>query len=443
MIRNIKTRHMILGLLCAMYFIAYVDRVNIAVAAPFIAKEFNLSPTELGFIFSAFAYPYLVMQILGGWLADRFGPKKILLILSLIWGLATLLTGFIGGLITLVIMRVLLGVGEGGAFPTATRAMTSWMPKSSRGFAQGITHSFSRLGGAITPPIVLAIVYYAGWREAFIVLGVISLIWSLAYLLLFTDTPHQHKTITPAEIEEIGEPARKNKASGKTPWKDMISKMWLVTFVDFCYGWSLWVFLTWLPSYLKDDRGFDLKAMALFTTLPLLAGVIGDTLGGVISDKLYIRTKRLRFARVSVLSLGLFLAFLCIMPMIFIRDPLIAIVLISACFFFLELTNPVLWSLPMDIAGKYAGTAGGMMNSGFGLAGAISPVVFGFLIQTTGSYTLPFLISGGLLLVGAIAALMIDPNRAVREIVDKPADYQYKSRATPAFALGISSGHKR
>lgn len=153
----------------------------------------------------------------------------------------------------------------------------------------------------------------------------------------------------------------------------MISKMWLVTFVDFCYGWSLWVFLTWLPSYLKDDRGFDLKAMALFTTLPLLAGVIGDTLGGVISDKLYIRTKRLRFARVSVLSLGLFLAFLCIMPMIFIRDPLIAIVLISACFFFLELTNPVLWSLPMDIAGKYAGTAGGMMNSGFGLAGQFHP----------------------------------------------------------------------
>ncbi len=443
MIRNIKTRHMILGLLCAMYFIAYVDRVNIAVAAPFIAEEFNLSPTELGFIFSAFAYPYLVMQILGGWLADRFGPKKILLILSLIWGLATLLTGFIGGLMALVIMRVLLGVGEGGAFPTATRAMTSWMPKSSRGFAQGITHSFSRLGGAITPPVVLAIVYYAGWREAFIVLGAISLLWTLAYLLLFTDTPHQHKTITPAELEEIGEPARKNKASGKTPWKDMISKMWLVTFVDFCYGWSLWVFLTWLPSYLKDDRGFDLKAMALFTTLPLLAGVIGDTLGGVISDKLYIRTKRLRFARVSVLSLGLFLAFLCIMPMIFIRDPLIAIVLISACFFFLELTNPVLWSLPMDIAGKYAGTAGGMMNSGFGLAGAISPVVFGFLIQTTGNYTLPFLISGGLLLIGAIAALMIDPNRTVNDAATKPADFQFKARPAPAFALGVSSSHKR
>jgi len=434
---------MILGLLCAMYFIAYVDRVNIAVAAPFIAKEFNLSPTELGFIFSAFAYPYLVMQILGGWLADKFGPKKILLILSLIWGLATLLTGFIGGLLALVIMRVLLGVGEGGAFPTATRALTSWMPKSSRGFAQGITHSFSRLGGAITPPIVLAIVYYAGWREAFIVLGTISLLWSLAYLLFFTDTPHQHKTITPAEIEEIGEPVRKINASGKTPWKDMISKMWLVTFVDFCYGWSLWVFLTWLPSYLKDDRGFDLKAMALFTTLPLLAGVHGATLGGVISDKQYIRSKRLRFARVSVLSLGLFMAFLCIMPMIFIRDPLIAIILISACFFFLELTNPVLWSLPMDIAGKYAGTAGGMMNSGFGLAGAISPVVFGFLIQTTGNYTLPFLISGGLLLVGAIAALMIDPNRTVNDTVPQPADFQFKARPAPAFVLGVSSVHKR
>lgn len=443
MIRNIKTRHMVLGLLCAMYFIAYVDRVNIAVAAPFIAKEFNLTPTELGFIFSAFAYPYLVMQILGGWLADKFGPKKILLILSLIWGLATLLTGFVGGIVSLIIMRVLLGVGEGGAFPTATRALTSWMPKSSRGFAQGITHSFSRLGGAITPPIVLAIVYYAGWREAFIVLGAISLVWSVAYLLFFTDTPHQHKTITPAEIEEIGEPVRKPKATGKTPWKDMIGKMWLVTFVDFCYGWSLWVFLTWLPSYLKDDRGFDLKSMALFTTLPLLAGVVGDTLGGVISDKLYIKTKRLRFARVSVLSLGLLLAFICIVPMIFVQDPILAIILISSCFFFLELTNPVLWSLPMDIAGKYSGTAGGMMNSGFGLAGAISPVVFGFLIQTTGNYTLPFLISAGLLLIGAIAALLIDPNRTVKDVEEQPAEPVSKARPAPAFALGSLSSQKR
>ncbi|MFP5406653.1 MAG: MFS transporter, partial [Gammaproteobacteria bacterium] len=199
----------------------------------------------------------------------------------------------------------------------------------------------------------------------------------------------------------------------KTPWKEMIRKMWLVTFVDFCYGWSLWVFLTWLPSYLKDARGFDLKQLALFTSLPLLAGVVGDTLGGVVSDSIYKRTGNLKVARRAMLVIGLGGALLFILPVVGTANPLMAVALLSASFFFLELTNAVLWSLPMDIAGAYAGTAGGMMNTGFGVAGMISPVAFGFLIQATGSYQVPFAISAALLGVGIVAALFIDPTRRV------------------------------
>ena len=116
-------------------------------------------------MFSVFAYPYTVMQIAGGWLGDRYGPRLVLFVLAVIWSVATILTGFIGGLTSLVAMRVLLGIGEGGAFPTATRAMTYWYPVQERGFAQGITHSFARLGGAVTPPIVLAVATTWGWRE--------------------------------------------------------------------------------------------------------------------------------------------------------------------------------------------------------------------------------------------------------------------------------------
>jgi sugar phosphate permease len=149
----LKIRHLILLVLCVMYFIAYVDRVNIAVAGPAIRQELGLTPTQLGLIFSAFAYPYAAMQIVGGWMSDRFGPRLVLAALSLLWAAATILTGLSWSVASLIVFRVLVGVGEGGAFPTATRAFSSWLPVRERGFAQGITHSFSRLGGAVTPPL--------------------------------------------------------------------------------------------------------------------------------------------------------------------------------------------------------------------------------------------------------------------------------------------------
>lgn len=433
-----KVRHLILGVMCLLYFIAYIDRVNISVAAPFIRKEFGLTPTELGLVFSAFAYPYAAMQIIGGWCADRFGPRAVLTVLSLIWAAATVLCGFAWGVTSLMVFRFILGVGEGGAFPTATRAFTFWMPATERGFAQGITHSFARLGGAITPPIVIGIVALYGWRESFIALGVASVLWTALYLWFFRNTPAEHKWMTAKELDEIGAGARRTLAQrGKTPWAELLRKMWLVTFVDFCYGWSLWVFLTWLPSYLKDARGFDLKQLALFTALPLLAGVVGDTLGGVVSDAVLRRTGNVKIARRTMLVIGLGGALVFILPVVGTHDPMLAVALLSASFFFLELTNAVLWTLPLDIAGAYAGTAGGIMNTGFGVAGMISPIVFGFLIQVTGSYSLPFAASALLLAIGVAASLFIDPTRTVQD----PAEAELPAAA--ALASGMSGPARR
>jgi sugar phosphate permease len=418
--RYMRVRFAILLSLSLMYFIAYIDRTNISVAAPLMAKELGLDKTQLGFVFSVFAYPYTVMQIAGGWLADRFGPRLVLLLLCLVWSAATFLTGTVGGALSLVVMRVVVGLGEGGAFPAATRAMTFWFPPRERGLAQGVTHSFARLGGAVTPPLVVAIVAVWGWRAAFYALGVLSAVWAAWWWYSFRDTPQEKLSVSQEELAEIGVPETKARLE-VTPWKAMISRMWLVTAVDFCYGWSLWVFLTWLPSYLYEARGFDLTKMALFTSLPLAAGVVGDTLGGVVSDAIYKRTGNLRLARCALLVFGLVGALVFLVPAIRTADSMVAVWCLTASFFCLELTNAVLWSLPIDIAGRYAGTAGGMMNTGFGLAGMVSPVVFGFLIQHTGSYVGPFAITSVLLAVGAIGALFIDPTRKVDEALPAAA----------------------
>jgi ACS family D-galactonate transporter-like MFS transporter len=414
MVRKLAVRHFILFVLCLGYFIAYIDRVNISVAGPTMRKELGLTPTELGFVFAAFAYPYAAMQIVGGWMSDRFGPRIVLGLLSLLWAAATILTGVSWSVASLVAFRVVVGIGEGGAFPAATRAFTCWLPVRERGFAQGITHSFARLGGAVTPPLVLAIVARYGWRESFILLGAASLAWTALWVASYTNTPDEHPWISSSELEEIHAGSESMRAArDTTPWRQIISRMWLVTVVDFCYGWSLWVFLTWLPSYLSDARGFKPDEIALMTTLPLLCGVVGDTLGGVISDAIFRRTGKLRLARRALLVVGLGGAFAFILPAILTGNALGAVYLLAAAFFFLELTNAVLWTLPIDIAGRYAGTAGGIMNTGFGVAGMISPVVFGVLIERTGRYELPLFISAGLLLVGALCSLRIDPTLKV------------------------------
>src|SRR5262245_16761160 len=202
-----RIRHIILFVLCLMYFIAYIDRVNISVAAPALRHELGLTPVQLGVIFSAFAYPYAAMQIAGGWAADRFGPRIVLAVLSLLWAAATILTGLSWSVTSLIMFRVLVGVGEGGAFPAATRAFTWWLPVGERGFAQGITHSFARLGGAVTPPIVFAIVMRYGWRESFVVLGAASLVWTAVWLASFRNTPEEHPWMTEGELAVIRESA--------------------------------------------------------------------------------------------------------------------------------------------------------------------------------------------------------------------------------------------
>src|ERR1700738_4559736 len=368
-----KPTHVVLAMLCVMYFITYVDRVNIGTAASEIQKELHLSNTQLGLVFSAFAYPYLLFQVIGGWVGDRFGPRKTLFWCGMIWAVSTIATGFVTSLATLFIARVALGFGEGATFPTATRAMQYWTPANKRGFAQGLTHAFARLGNAVTPPMIAALMAWLTWRGSFIALGLVSLLWGVVWPLYCRNEPSDHPATTEAELASL--PPRPTTTRPQVPWGPLIRRMWPVTLTYFCYGWSLWLYLNWLPVFFKNNYNPDIKKSAAFASGVFFAGVVGDSLGGILSDGIFRRTGNVRFARLSVIILGFAGAFLSLLPMLFIHDITVVALCLSSGFFFAELVIGPIWSVPMDIASKYSGTAAGLMNSGSVLGAMGTPLV--------------------------------------------------------------------
>jgi MFS family permease len=399
----------ILGVLCLMYLVLYIDRVNIATLAPYITTDLHLNHTEFGAAVSAFSYPYALFQLFGGWLSDRFGARSTLVFCGVVVCIATICTGMAGGLGSLVAARLVLGFGEGAAFPTATRAMAVWLPGKNWGFAQGITHAAARLGNALTPPIVVGLLAYVSWRGSFVGLGLCSIIWILLWLWVTREGSDRHSFGS-----QSSEAKQKDKKQIVVPWLKLARRMLPVTMVDFCYGWTLWVFLTWLPLFFFQRFHLDLKRSALFSTGVLLGGVIGDTVGGSISDWLYRRTGSLQVARRNLIIVGMSGALIFLILVIFSSTlTAVAIYMTLACFFS-ELVVAPIWAVPMDITPEYAGTASGMMNFGFGLAGIISPVVFGKLLDLTGHWTVPFYGSLGFLLLGSALSFFMRPDLPFR-----------------------------
>ena len=438
-----KATHVVLAMLCVMYLITYVDRVNISTAASEIQKELGLSNTQLGLVFSAFAYPYLLFQVIGGWVGDRFGARKTLFWCGLIWALSTIMTGFVTGLSTLFIARIALGFGEGATFPTATRAMQYWTPADRRGFAQGLTHAFARLGNAVTPPLIAALMAWLTWRGSFVALGLVSLVWGVVWAWYFRNEPRDHSGITAAELASL--PPRPVQARPRVPWGPLLRRMWPVTLTYFCYGWSLWLYLNWLPLFFKNNYGLDIGHSALFASGVFFAGVVGDSLGGILSDGILKRSGNVRLARLGVTVLGFAGALLSLLPILFVHDITIVALCLSGGFFFAELVIGPMWSVPMDIAPKYSGTAAGLMNTGSALAAIVSPLVAGYVIDVTGNWYLPFLMSMGLLLLGLFCAFLMhpetpfEPGEAARRLAGRLPRGK-KPRATAYIPMTASAG---
>jgi MFS family permease len=278
--------------------------------------------------------------------------------------------------------------------------MVSSISSGRWGFAQGITHGASRLGNALAPPLIVTILAYTSWRGAFVILGLFSLDWVVFWAWVTRRDALSRVSPSTENVDET---------TPAIPWWRLAKRMAPVRVVDFCYGWTLWVFLTWLPSFFLKSFNLNLSSSAFFTGGVLLGGVAGDLVGGFLSDYIYHRTGSLQAARRNVIIAGMLGAFVFLIPVVLTHDLRVVAICLSLACFSSELVVAPIWAVPMDIAPRYAGAASGLMN--FGFAGIVSPIVFGGLLDLTGGWTAPFCGSIALLLVGASLALFMHPDR--------------------------------
>jgi sugar phosphate permease len=307
-------------------------------------------------------------------------------------------------------------MGEAGAFPIATRSLSRWMLPSERGFAQGVTHAGSRLGAALTPPLVVALIAAWGWRAPFVVFGWFGIAWAAIWFWYYRDTPDTHDGVNAAEREQIRTSLRPPRpgGAGGVPWRRLLGHSTLrrLCAMYFFYAYCISVYLDWFPTYLKDHRGFSVREMGFYAMLPLLAGTAGDLLGGWLSDLVLKRTGDVKRARRVVAVSGFGIAALGILPATLTSDAVASVLFSCVGVFGLELTVGVSWAIPLDIAGDYAGSASAIMNTCGNIGGAISPTLLAYLVQGYG-WEMPFLVASALCAAAAALYFRIDAGSRV------------------------------
>lgn len=414
----------VLMVLCALSFIVYLDRVNLSAAAGAIKTDFGLSNTTLGIAFSAFGYSYAIFQIVGGWFSDRFGSKLTLIICGCIWVCATVGTAFSTGLVTLFAARLLLGVGEGATLPAQAGAISTWFAKEKRGFVMGLTHSFSRLGNAITPPLVSFIIVLYSWRVSFVVTGILTAIWVVLWAWYFQDDPRKHKGVSAEELALMPDPREAQNAGSRpsVPWLAISKRMTPTMIVYFCDAWTTILYFTWLPIFFLHGQHLNLMKSAYFSSGVFCAAVIGDVSGGLISDQILRRTGNVIAARQNIIAISLMGGLAFLIPLMLSKNLIVITACLAGASFFSELTIGPIWAVPMDIAPEFTGIASGMMNAASAVAGILSPIAFGWVVDATGNWTLPFLGAIGFLILGTVMTFRIRPDKkvVVPALIDSP-----------------------
>jgi MFS transporter, ACS family, glucarate transporter len=410
-VRPTHVRHVVLGLTVAAYMITYMDRSVLAAARPVIRDELGISLVMMGWITTSFRLAYALFQLPGGWLGDRFGARRALTLVVTWWSLFTGLTAMAWNAVSMLVIQIFFGLGEAGAFPIATRSLARWMRPTERGFAQGVTHAGSRLGAAMTPPIVVLIIAKFGWRAAFLAFGVLGVLWSAAWFFYYRDTPEEHAGVNQAERDLIG---AGRKRSGEIPWRKILShgNLWILAIMYFCYNFNLNVYNDWFPTYLHDSRGMTLAKMGIYASLPLLAGVLGDLAGGWFSDRVLKHTGNVNFARRWIAIAGFVVSAAATIPAVFTHDPRVSVAFYCVAFFGLEWTVGISWAVPLDIGGDFAGSVSAVMNTLGNLGGALSAIVVTYAATRYG-WNSPFLITSALCIVAALLYLKIDASKRI------------------------------
>jgi ACS family glucarate transporter-like MFS transporter len=409
-------RWFLVFLLFALSAVAFLDRVNLSIAGAKISEEFAISNVRLGLVFSAFLFGYALFQTPAGWLADRFGPRRMLTLGVLWWGVFTALTAAISHnvgriVLALVVIRFLLGAGEAIVYPASNQFVARWVPSNERGVANGIIFAGVGIGAGITPPLISFVMLRYGWRSSFLISALIGLVAAAVWFLAARDTPEAHPAVSANELTHIerGIPSLASKSDGLLSWSTMLSRLnvWILSLAYFCFGYVAWVFFSWFYLYLAKVRGLDLKTSAAYATLPFLAMAVCSPLGGAISDTL---TKHLgsRLGRSSIAVVGFALTAAFLVLGSAAGDTRVASFVLAGGAGSLYLSQSSFWAVSADLGGKSSGSLSGFMNMANQIGGMITVSLTPFLADRFGWNT-GFYVAAAIAGLGAVAWLLVDP----------------------------------
>jgi MFS transporter, ACS family, hexuronate transporter len=396
--------------------INYLDRSALSIVAPLVSKDLGFDPAQLGIVFSAFFVGYSVFCFVGGWAADRWGPKRVFAVAMLWWSLFCGATAFATGFFSILILRVLFGFGEGPMGSTTNKTISNWFPREEAGTMVGVTNAGNPIGGAISGPIVGLIAVQFGWRVSFLVITVIGLVWVAFWMILVTDTPAQNPRVGEAERDLVASSraeAASRQDSTTTTGEWLRSPVVLaIALAFFSYNYVLYFFLTWLPSYLTDVHHLDIAHMSVVAVIPWLCGSVGMVGGGFLSDALFRRTGHSVLARKIVLVGALSLAALAVIIASQATSLGAAIALIALANLFLLMAPQNCWVLIQEMVPvSRVGGVGGFVHFLSNTAGIFGPALTGFIVQYGAGYTASFILAGGLAIAGALAIVLVVPSR--------------------------------
>jgi MFS transporter, ACS family, glucarate transporter len=413
-----RARGTLLRLIFTLAVITYLDRLCISAAMPSIAREFNLSPDQKGWIFSAFTIAYAAFEIPSGWLGDRFGARLALTRIVLWWSAFTILTGTAIGFRSLFILRFLFGAGEAGAFPNIARAVSRWFPSSEHGRGLSVAFIGLAVGSAMTAPLVFTLLEYQGWRWTFVEFGSIGVLWCLAWHRWFRDRPEEHPSVNQAELKLIrADHADEStlNVSHRVPWSAFFKSANLATIclMYFAYGYGLYFYITWLPTYLLEARGFSISSTKWLAALPWALSALAFWFGGWLTDSLLRLTGNLKLARCGLGAAGYAASALVLVAVARVENHLMAASLLALALCFQTMTISAAWAVCLDVGRKNAGVVTGFMNTVGNIGGAIAPVVVGYALKEWESWTMPFYVMAVMFALGVLMWLLIDPRQPV------------------------------
>ncbi len=407
-------RRKVLWLIFFLAVITYFDRLCISAAAPEITKEFGFSPSQMGYIFSAFTLAYAIFEIPSGWLGDTLGTRKALTRIVFCWTVFTMLTSAALGFWSLLTIRFVFGAGEAGAFPNIARTVSRWFPISEQGRGISVAFFGLALGSAISSPLIFPLVGAFGWRTTFLLIGLVGFVWCAFWYWWFRDEPADHPAVNEAELKIIRADNEDSASpSHHVPWRLLFTSknLWLICAMYFAHGYGIYFYVTWLPTYLIKSRGFAPEYAKWYSALPWVLSGIAFLLGGWLTDRL--AKKNLRLARCGVGMIGYGISGLALIAVALTANRIMAVALLTMAAGFQMIQLSAAWAVCLDVGRKHAGVVTGAMNTIANIGGAISPLVVGYAVEKLHSWTIPFYVAAGVFAFGTLMWMLVDPYQSV------------------------------